>query len=64
MPETRQAQRKKMGRDPQVLRQVWFHGAHSDIGGSYALHGLSDITLGKHFLMFKDFESSPSPGFR
>ncbi len=27
----------------QVLRQVWFPGVHSDVGGGYAEHGTSDI---------------------
>ena len=29
----------------QVLRQVWFPGAHSNIGGGYPEHGLSDVAL-------------------
>lgn len=29
----------------QIVEQVWFCGAHSDIGGGYAECGLSDITL-------------------
>jgi uncharacterized protein (DUF2235 family) len=29
----------------QVLEQVWFAGVHSNVGGSYAEAGLSDITL-------------------
>lgn len=29
----------------QELRQVWFSGAHSDVGGGYSDTGLSDITL-------------------
>jgi len=29
----------------QVLQQVWFAGAHSNVGGGYQEHGLSDITL-------------------
>ena len=29
----------------QVLEQVWFSGVHSDVGGGYALSGLSDIAL-------------------
>lgn len=29
-----------------TLRQVWFRGAHADIGGGYARTDLSDITLG------------------
>ncbi len=32
--------------DPdQVLDQVWFPGVHSNVGGGYRQHGLSDITL-------------------
>ncbi|KAA1102158.1 hypothetical protein PGT21_036421 [Puccinia graminis f. sp. tritici] len=30
---------------PQVLKQVWFSGSHSDVGGGYPDHDLSDITL-------------------
>lgn len=29
----------------QVLKQVWFAGAHSDVGGGYPAHGLSDVSL-------------------
>jgi len=29
----------------QVLEQVWFPGVHSDVGGGYPVHGLSDTTL-------------------
>jgi hypothetical protein len=29
----------------QILEQVWFPGAHSNIGGGYPDHGLSDATL-------------------
>jgi uncharacterized protein (DUF2235 family) len=29
----------------QTLQQVWFAGAHSDIGGGYPEHGLSDLAL-------------------
>jgi uncharacterized protein (DUF2235 family) len=29
----------------QVLEQVWFSGAHSDVGGGYSPSGLSDIAL-------------------
>jgi uncharacterized protein (DUF2235 family) len=31
--------------DDQVLEQVWFPGVHSDIGGGYVEHGLSDAAL-------------------
>ncbi len=29
----------------QMLKQVWFAGVHSDIGGGYADHGASDVAL-------------------
>ncbi|MGD2093322.1 MAG: DUF2235 domain-containing protein [Candidatus Aminicenantes bacterium] len=29
----------------QSIKQVWFAGVHSDVGGSYPEHGLSDIAL-------------------
>ncbi|KAI9445014.1 hypothetical protein H4582DRAFT_1805459 [Lactarius indigo] len=32
-------------RKKQVLKQCWFAGSHSDIGGGYKEHDLSDITL-------------------
>jgi len=32
--------------DPgQTVQQVWFAGAHSDVGGGYPEHGLSDLAL-------------------
>lgn len=34
-----------ISRKKQVLRQTWFAGAHSDVGGGEGDHGLSDITL-------------------
>jgi uncharacterized protein (DUF2235 family) len=37
----------KAGREKgQVLKQVWFAGVHTDVGGGYEKHDLSDITLG------------------
>jgi uncharacterized protein (DUF2235 family) len=30
----------------ETLEQVWFRGAHADVGGGYSETGLSDITLG------------------
>jgi uncharacterized protein (DUF2235 family) len=30
---------------PTVLKQVWFRGAHADIGGGYPRHDVSDIAL-------------------
>jgi hypothetical protein len=33
------------GSRPVVLQQVWFRGAHADIGGGYPRHDLSDIPL-------------------
>jgi uncharacterized protein (DUF2235 family) len=32
-------------KEGQTVEQVWFCGAHSDVGGGYATSGLSDITL-------------------
>lgn len=31
--------------DKQVIEQVWFAGVHSDVGGSYEVRDLSDISL-------------------
>lgn len=40
------AAREKTGRKPQVMEQVWFIGAHSDVGGGYEdSKDLSGITL-------------------
>ncbi len=36
------AEGKAMG---QVLRQAWFPGVHSNVGGGYDEHGLSDVAL-------------------
>lgn len=36
---------KYIPKDNQVLEQVWFAGAHSDVGGGYPETGLSDIAL-------------------
>ncbi|WP_298260376.1 DUF2235 domain-containing protein [uncultured Litoreibacter sp.] len=40
-------QKKTLGRNPEWLKQIWFAGCHSDIGGSYPEpeSRLSDITL-------------------
>lgn len=32
-------------RSKQVLKQCWFQGVHTDCGGGYQYHGLSDIAL-------------------
>ncbi|KAI6043395.1 hypothetical protein EDC04DRAFT_2652964 [Pisolithus marmoratus] len=32
-------------RDNQVIKQVWFPGSHSDVGGGYEKHDLSDLAL-------------------
>ena len=34
-----------MNKDDEKVTEVWFPGAHSDIGGGYRLDGLSDLTL-------------------
>ncbi|PIL30984.1 hypothetical protein GSI_05677 [Ganoderma sinense ZZ0214-1] len=38
----------------QILKQVWFAGAHSDVGGGYERHELADISL---FWMAGEVES-------
>jgi len=38
-----------MAYDPKRVTELWFAGAHSDVGGGYRYDGLSDITL--HFLL-------------
>ncbi|KAG0145540.1 hypothetical protein CROQUDRAFT_658458 [Cronartium quercuum f. sp. fusiforme G11] len=42
---TKWHQPEEQRKDGQVMKQVWFSGAHSDIGGGYIDHELSDITL-------------------
>lgn len=37
--------RGKHMRSKQLLKQCWFQGVHTDCGGGYQFHGLSDITL-------------------
>jgi uncharacterized protein (DUF2235 family) len=32
-------------KEDQIVRQMWFAGAHSDVGGGYGEHELSDIAL-------------------
>lgn len=39
------APKSRAGEAAQNLTQVWFRGAHADIGGGYRRRGLSDITL-------------------
>lgn len=36
---------KEKTREEQIVEQVWFSGAHTDIGGGFAESGLSDISL-------------------
>lgn len=45
--------------DEQQLEQVWFAGVHSNVGGGYQDHGLSDIT----FLWMKDKAAACGLGF-
>ncbi|MDX2369057.1 MAG: DUF2235 domain-containing protein [Colwellia sp.] len=35
-----------MNKDPERITEIWFAGAHSDVGGGYYRDGLSDIALG------------------
>jgi uncharacterized protein (DUF2235 family) len=52
--------------DCERLRQVWFSGAHADVGGGYCEHQLSDIALGWMMEEAKksglDFGPEPLPG--
>lgn len=36
---------EELGSSERRLREVWFAGVHSDVGGKYPEHGLSDIAL-------------------
>ncbi|KAK7682079.1 hypothetical protein QCA50_014665 [Cerrena zonata] len=44
-------------RDGQIFKEVWFPGAHADVGGGYERHELSDIAL---FWMAGEISSSVS----
>jgi uncharacterized protein (DUF2235 family) len=44
--------------DGQLVKQVWFAGAHSNVGGGYSDHGLSDLAL--DWMMNE--VSAPGPG--
>ncbi|HEX9106454.1 MAG TPA: DUF2235 domain-containing protein [Longimicrobiales bacterium] len=44
-PAIWEAQQPTVGQPPQTVKQVWFAGVHSDIGGGYASAALSDVTL-------------------
>lgn len=52
---------------PQTLEQVWFSGAHADVGGGYAATGLSDVALSwmvrKATAAQLEFDLSVLPGF-
>ena len=37
---------KQVAERPDDLKEIWFAGVHSDVGGQYADHRLSDIALG------------------
>ena len=43
----------------QTIKQVWFAGAHSDVGGGYAEPGLSDIAF--NWMMRSAERSSREP---
>jgi uncharacterized protein (DUF2235 family) len=36
---------KSEGRDPSTIEQVWFCGAHSNVGGGYPKQGMAHVTL-------------------
>lgn len=46
----------------QTLKQTWFQGCHTDVGGGYPLHGLSDITLAWMVAQLQDHPSGPLLG--
>ena len=41
----------------QTVRQVWFAGVHSDVGGGYSEHQLSDLTLRWMIAQLNDHDS-------
>ena len=43
----------------QVLRQCWFGGSHSDCGGGWSYHGLSDVTLAWMVAQLRDAPGGP-----
>ncbi|KDN48429.1 hypothetical protein K437DRAFT_255535 [Tilletiaria anomala UBC 951] len=43
----------------QVLKQVWFQGTHTDVGGGYGFHGLSDVTLAWMVAQMRDAPGGP-----
>ncbi|MDH5763191.1 MAG: DUF2235 domain-containing protein [Nitrospinota bacterium] len=53
----------------QSMKQVWFCGMHTDVGGGYKKHNLSDITLewmmreatDKGLLIYRDFPEKRDP---
>lgn len=51
LDETRLAYRPILINNEQKVKEIWFPGVHSDIGGGYRNDGLSDITL--EFLLEK-----------
>lgn len=56
-----------MNHDPERILELWFSGAHSDVGGGYYRDGLSDITLSyamKWFEFMGRTQGLPSITFR
>ena len=62
-------QKESAKKDGQVMEQVWFAGAHSDVGGGYSESGLSNCTLrwmiekaksvGLQFEDYKKYDPNP-----
>ena len=50
---------KEPGQCPGRVKQVWFAGVHSDVGGGYARHELALVTLD---WMISEVEDGPSQG--
>lgn len=54
---------KPPGRPNQTLKQVWFQGVHTDVGGGFPEHGLSDISLAWMVAQLLDHAKGPLLAF-
>lgn len=52
-----------MNYEPERVNEIWFAGAHSDVGGGYFYDGLSDITLSVAIDWLKQMQSAGLPQF-
>ncbi|KAH7102775.1 hypothetical protein BKA62DRAFT_89633 [Auriculariales sp. MPI-PUGE-AT-0066] len=44
-PEKKMSKEERAARKDQIVKEVWFPGEHSDVGGGWAAHELADIAL-------------------